>query len=344
MSAEHSTASTSGVILAGTFPWANSAFDRLSPRPLVPVAHRALIAHGLSWLQNAGMRNVIVCANRNSRDVETQLALNFSDIDLTYLEDTMPRGAAGCVADAANTCDSQTFVVTDAAAIPTVNLRDLLRAHWNTGAAATVVVYHEASGPVQAALQVPAGVYVFEHRILDQISRSGFADIKEHLIPALVRRGEKVTTFVTDSPVPRVLDAKTYLAVNEFVTQQMVFNRTVPEGYSLIAGSLIHRDATVEPDAILVGPVMVGPCATIQSRAVVIGPTSIGSDVTVASGALVSRSAVWRRSRVQENAIVDRSILADGAIIGRDRQVYGTVVASDSRSRTPGRAVASRRF
>ncbi len=37
---------TSGIVLAGTFPWANSAFDRLSPRPLVPLAHRPLIGFG----------------------------------------------------------------------------------------------------------------------------------------------------------------------------------------------------------------------------------------------------------------------------------------------------------
>ena len=120
---------TSGIILAGTFPWANSAFDRLSPRPLVPVAHRPLISFGLSWLEGAGIRSIAVCGNRNSRGLEAQLRRQCSaDVELSYLEDAMPRGAGGCVRDAALMSDSRTFVVTDGAAIPNVDLDDLLRA------------------------------------------------------------------------------------------------------------------------------------------------------------------------------------------------------------------------
>ncbi len=319
---------TSGIILAGTFPWANSTFDRLSPRPLVPVAHRSLISFGLSWLEGAGIRSIAVCGNRNSRGLEAQLRRQCSaDVELSYLEDAMPRGAGGCVRDAALMSDSRTFVVTDGAAIPNVDLDDLLRAHQHSGAAATVVVYPESSCAGHITLHVPAGVYVFDRRALESISRRGFVDIKEHLIRTLVKAGERVVSYTSATAMPRVLNAKTYLAANEFVTQLVASCANgVPAGYALRGEALVHTEASIGPDVILAGPVLVAAGATILPRAVIIGPTSIGCDVTIGVGALVSRSAVWRRSRVLAGAVVDRSIIADDAVVIRERHAHRAVV------------------
>ena len=328
MSATRSSVLTSGIVLAGTFPWANSAFDRLSPRPLVPVAQRPLIAFSLSWLRSAGICNVIVCGNRNSRALQSNVMQQFaSDLQTTYIEDQMPRGAAGCVRDAGMSSDSQTFVITDGACVPDLNLDELLRAHGESGAAATVVVHEQPRRPGQVALPVPVGVYVFDRRVIELIAAHGFVDIKEHLIPDLVRAGEPIATFVVTSVMPRVLNAETYLAVNEFATQLLVTGWATLDGYDLHGESLIHRDASVSRDVTFVGPVMVGAGAAIESGAVIVGPTSIGLDVTVGAGALVSRSSLWRRSHVLSNAVVDRSIVADDGVVGPHQRAYRAIVA-----------------
>ena len=64
---------TTGILLAGTHPWSNSAFDLL-PRCLLPVAHRPLIWYGLSWLHREGIREVAVCGNRETRVLQSRLA------------------------------------------------------------------------------------------------------------------------------------------------------------------------------------------------------------------------------------------------------------------------------
>jgi mannose-1-phosphate guanylyltransferase len=323
---------TSGIVLAGTFPWANSLFERLAPRPLVPVAHRPLIEFALGWLHAAGVQRVVVCGNRHSRALEAQIARGPSAaLNLSYLEDAMPRGAAGCVRDAAEACDSDTFIVTDAAAIPTLDLRQMVDVHRHSGAAVTVAVYPEARGAGRAPLQVPAGVYVIDRRIVDSIARHGFVDIKEHLIPRLARAGERIATFVADGAVARVLNADTYLAVNDIVTERTTSAINVRPGYDLRGQALVHRDAIVESDVTFVGPVLVAAGARIEARAVLIGPTSIGCDATVEAGAVVSRSAVWRRSRVGAAAVLDRSILGDDSVIASGRHLYRAVVGGESR-------------
>src|SRR6185503_12440294 len=132
------------------------------------------------------------------------------------------------------------------------------------------------------------------------VPEKGFYDIKENLIPQLHRAGERVSAYTAETQSPRALDATSYRAVNEWMVEQLVTTRTVPEGYVLSGTCLFHRDAVIARDATFVGPVMVGPGARISSRAVIVGPTSIGRDATIGPDVLVSRSAVWRRSVLQE--------------------------------------------
>jgi len=320
-----------GVVLAGTFPWANSAFDQLAPRPLVPLVHRPLIGFALSWLQTAGVCRVVVCGNRNTRALQQQLAPMAGSLSLSYLEDAMPRGAAGCAYDAAQSCPSQTFVVTDATAMPNVDLADVLSRHYLSGAAMTMVVYPEPRGAGESALHVPAGLYVLTRRVVDAVAPLGFVDIKEHLIPKLVRAGERIATYAAAGAVPRVLNARTYLAASDVATQLMVARRALPPDYELRGTALVHRDARVDGDATLAGPVIVAAGASIAGNAVVIGPASIGCDAVIEAGAVVSRSTIWRRSRIAGMTVVDRSIVGDDAIIGQQRQVNRSIVLGHAR-------------
>lgn len=344
MQGNHLLSSTVGIVLAGTFPWTKSAFERLAPRPLLPVTHRPLIGFSLSWLERGGVSRAAVCTNRNSRAIADQLAASSAlRLDVDFFEDPMPRGAAGCARDAALAAGGEHFVVSDAASIPNVSLVGLLEQHCATGAAVTVATYQENPGLGQAPLQVPSGVYVLSRQAIDTIARHGFADIKEHLLPALARAGARVNTFAGPVPVPRVLDAATYLAVNELMIRDLAQGRSTLPDYDTRGEALVHRDARIGADATIVGPVVVAAGARIDGDAVVVGPSTVGTDAVVEGGALVSRSTVWRRATIRSGAVVDRTIVGDGGDVAAWRQVYRTVVpgADRRRSEDPGGAVPS---
>jgi NDP-sugar pyrophosphorylase family protein len=300
-----------GVVLAGIYPWANSAFDRMLARPLVPVAHKPVIWYALSWLAEAGIAKVTVCGNPQTRALQDHLAQPVvSNMDYSYVEDSMPRGAGGCLRDAADGDESGTYVVTDGAALPnSVDLPELLERH------ATIVVHSDAASRGTASARLPAGIYVVNLSALECIPQRGFFDIKEHLIPKLYRSGARVLSYEITEVVPRVLNAQTYLAVNAMVIESVVSRDGVPAGYYRRGEALIHGDARIADDAILAGPLLIGQGAEVHARAVVIGPTSIGCDVVVNDGALVSRSSVWRRSIVRAGATADLCILGDGAVM-----------------------------
>src|SRR4051812_14937743 len=145
-----------GIILAGTHPWTNSAFDTL-PRTLLPVAHQPLIWYGLSWLHNGGVSDVAVCGNRETRLLQSRLPRYVPvGLRVSYHEDPMPRGAGGSARDAATTFETETFVVIDGTSIPTVDLTELLATHRDSGASVTVVVHSEARGTGNGRIDIPS--------------------------------------------------------------------------------------------------------------------------------------------------------------------------------------------
>jgi NDP-sugar pyrophosphorylase family protein len=321
-----------GIVLVGTHPWRNSAFDRLPLRALIPVAHRPLISYSLSWLRDGGIQNVTVCANRETQALESRLLRHVpKGMAVSYQEDSMPRGAAGAVRNAVTASDADTFVVAEGTSIPNVGLRELLDAHRVSGAVATVVGYSSPGRNGNPGVQVPSGLYVFDRAALDSIPDHGFHDIKENLIPQLYRSGQRVIAFAATSANPRVLGVSSYLAANEWMVEQLVTNGELPAGYVRSGDSLIHSDAIIADDAVFVGPVLVAPGARVMSHAVVVGPTSIGCDATVGRGVLVSRSAIWRRSFVGDHSVADRSILADDTVVAAYTQAFRTVMTPNSR-------------
>ena len=91
----------SGIVLAGVHRWGESEFERLLPRPLLPVAESPLICYALRWLRDGGVRAATICANSESRFVRHCLKDGSEyGLDIRYFEDLTPRGPAGCVRDA----------------------------------------------------------------------------------------------------------------------------------------------------------------------------------------------------------------------------------------------------
>jgi len=238
----------------------------------------------------------------------------------------MPRGAAGSAADAAAASDADTFVVAEGTLIPNVDLHELLARHLASNACLTVVVHSAAENNGHGTRRAPSGIYVFSRRAFERVPSRGFCDIKEELIPRLYAAGERVIAFDAPEETPRVLDSSTYMAVNEWIVDHLARSDEERDGYVLTGDALIHRDAFVAEDASIVGPVLIGPGARILSRAVVIGPTSIGREATIESGAMVSRSAIWRRSIVGEGATADRCVVADDGIVEAGAHMLQRVV------------------
>jgi len=328
-----------GIVLAGTYQSADSIFSGRVPRPLVPVAQIPVVAHVLRWLRDGAVTRATICSNSGSRAVSISLGDGASmSMQLDYIEDPTPRGPAGCARDAAIGSAAETFIVVDATVIPDLDLHALLLEHQRSRAAVTAVVHYASrGGRNDAHVATPTGIYIFSRRAFDAVSAFGFQDIKEHLLPALRRRQERVVAYSSPNFCPRVLNAETYLAVNHWMIERIPTNAADFErwGRFTVSGeTMAHPSVHVHPTAQIIGPVVLGPGVTIAANAVIVGPTSLGDETKVAEGAIVSRSVVWHGSHIGERAFVDSSVVGHNITIAADVALHGEIRMQRAKSRS----------
>jgi mannose-1-phosphate guanylyltransferase len=328
--------SVSGIVLAGTYQWTGSLFEGLRPRPLLPVGPKPIIDHVLDWLDAAGVRETTICANGSTAALRQYLdgCARVSPA-IGYHEDVSPRGAAGCVKDAAKNSSADTFIVSDGTSIPTVDVAALLAHHRQSQAVITIVVNPRPSKMFGQPQLHPTGTYVFAREVLDSIPETSFQDIKESLIPKMYREGRRVALFETAEVSPRVFNADSYLAANRWVVERMAAGAH-PEhtpgpqdGAQLIA----HPTAWVDEGALIIGPVILGPGVRVHASATIVGPTVIGAGTTIGRGATIARSVTWNHCVVGDGALVDHCLLAEHAVVDPEVSVSQTLKVKVSEPR-----------
>ena len=324
---------THGIVLAGAYP-GHSSLDLLGPRSLLPAAQQPLVSYPLRWMAKGGIDTATICANSAARAIRASLNGSAYGLRLDYLEDWSPRGAAGCARDAGLRTKAETFVVADGTSVPVLALEELLEQHRTSGAAITVVVEADAAGRMQ-----PTGVYAFDRRALALVPEDGFQDIKEKLIPALYAAGEHVATHAARGGAPRVVNAYSYLVLNQWLVERASRHRDSPAGFRSAGETILHHSAVVDPTARLLGPVLLGAGVEVRAGATLVGPVSVGPGTTIGAGAVVSRSVLWSGCFVGDRAFVDRSMLSDRAIVAPGGAVVSTLKAGGPRVEAPGRRV-----
>ena|GEM_PF-1143539 len=306
---------TQGIILSGAHSWERSGFCGLICKTLVPIALQPLIWHVTQWLRRGGIERAHICGNGHTDYLREQLKNGFAnELALSYVEDIMPRGPAGCVRDAGIGQRADQFVVIEGTVVPHVDLPELLDAHKKSRASLTVVSGDDGRAGPSDVTQKPMGIYVFSSRILREIPRVGYQDIKETLIPALHRMGERVVAFkVARGVALRVGNAASYLRANMTEVQRIAHHGTLGREYVKIAQAWVHTSTQVDPTARFIGPALVDAGCTIGPGSLVVGPTSIGAGCRIEPFAVVSRAVVWDRCTIGRSAMLDHSILTSEA-------------------------------
>lgn len=308
------TPAVRGLVLAGVHQWVNSSIDGWCPRPLLPVADSPVICYSLRWLRDAGVRDITICANSDSRPVRHLLADGQAwGLDLRYFEDLTPRGPAGCVLDSGRAWPAREVVVVEGCVVPSFDLQPVLDAHRARGALLTVVVAKDQSADgVSGGWSSPTGVYVFSQRALAAIPSTGYQDIKEALIPRLHSARGLVAVFEVTAHCPGVRDFESYVEANDEMLARLAAGSLQLDEYGERGSAHVHSTAEVAEDVRLAGPVLIGPGTHVARGAVLIGPTVLGESCRIGPRAMVCRSVVWDHCDVGSGALVDRCVVVSG--------------------------------
>ncbi len=296
------------------------------PRALWPVGDKTVLENLIEQLAGQGIRRVAVCQTDGRGVVEKwrsggeEEGGSGEDIVIQYIAEEMPRGAGGCLFDAAQDGD-ELLLVLNCNIISVPDIAEILDSHTAAQADMTVGYSPNRGGDSLAVDASP--VFLCERSVLEHIPDVGYCDIKEGLIPQLVAVGKKIHALPLSADIGAFRSWREYLgAMLRFVDTKRSSSGVVEKGSRGIAVT-----AKVDAGVRIFGPVVVCDGAEIMEDAIVFGPAIIGPDVHVGRGAVVAESVIWEGSRVGAGCVVQGSLLDCGVRVANNKTIEGELVA-----------------
>ncbi len=283
------------VVLVGRHDFGRCPLAARVPTALWPIANRPALERLLDHLADEGIDRVMVCSE-NDLSASLQPTRARGRLDVTLVTEDLTGGTAGCLRDAVGSDPGELVILFSGSIAAPPSLKPLIEAHQTSGADLTMVF-----NPGPQGTGSPAEIYLCRPDVLRLIPRGGYSDIKEGLIPAILRKEGTVRPFVLSEPVGNFHDRQGYLrAVSIYLggTDGATSN-----------GVEIAPDATVHSSARLSGPAVIASGACVQERSVVVGPAVVGPKTVVGPDSVVARSVLWDNVEVGARCQILESIV-----------------------------------
>lgn len=201
------------VVLAGGKGTRLRPYTTFLPKPLMPIGDMPILEIMLRQMKRAGVDEAILAVGH----LGSILQAFFQDgaglgLPLSYSFEDKPLGTAGPLAIVRDRL-TETFVVTNGDVLTTLDMKDLIRFHRSTGAAATIAMQarevrvdlgvlqfdesYQLTGYIEKPkydFHVSMGIYVFEPLALGYIPDNAYFDFPD-LVLALIEAGRKVVGY-----------------------------------------------------------------------------------------------------------------------------------------------------
>ncbi len=300
------------IILAAGRDFGRCPIASRVPSALWPVVDKPVLVRLLSGLARQGIKRATICSHGDTTLLKQAVdAAMVRDMDVEFLDEPLPVGTAGSIRDAVKDRADGLLVVMSGSIVYPPDINVLVTSHRARGADLTVVL-NLANGGGQAA-----NVYVCERAVLEHIPAQGYFDIKESLVPELVRAGKRVCPLLLSRGVSNFRDRQSYLgAIGDYLEDGAEAILDMP---------LWKRDeqrviwkgeaAKIAPSAKFYGKVAVLDGAAVCEDAVIFGPTVIGRNVTIGKDSVIVGSVLWDGSTAGGNCEVQHCVVDYDAVI-----------------------------
>ena len=306
------------LILAGNRDFGREAIASRVSAGMWPVIDKPAIRRLICNLAGQGIKDITICSNSDSMLPERTIGIrNEPGLELRFLYEELPVGTAGSIRDAAKKQEHNLFLILPAAMIHPPEIGSLIDAHQKQGADLTVV-FNPGMSPEERG--EAANIYVCNPSVLECIPEDGFYDIKEGLIPEMIRLGRPVRCATLPHNVGNFHNRERYIeAIGDYLENStdiadIDLKRTEQNGNHIIWKG---NGVIIEPGARFFGRVVLSDGVHIETNAVIFGPTILGRNVKIGTKSIVINSVLWDNSQAGDNCEIQRSIIDyDVAITG----------------------------
>jgi len=319
------------------------------PKPLMPMANKALMEHVVALLRRHGFTDIVVTVAFHA----SALQAYFGDgsefgVRMLYANEEPPLGTAGSVRNAMREL-GETFLVISGDVLTDIDLSALVSYHSKNHALATLALHSvpnplefglvvtNEDGTIERFLEKPSwgevfsdtintGVYVLEPQIFSYIG-PGVVDFSNDVFPRLLGT-EKLYGFISDAYWEDIGALDAYARAH----QDILDRRAIVEvpGFEVKPGIWLGEGAELSPEAEVKGPALIGDYCSIGPGAVVGEYSVLGRNVHVGQDARTERAIV------HDNVYLDRGVQLRGCIVGRSsdlrrgsRVEEGAIVGDD---------------
>lgn len=311
-----------------------------TPKPMLPVADRPLVAHTADAAVEAGVDELVFVVGYEADVVRAYFGDSYHDTPVTYAVQDEQRGTAHAVKAAADRLTGPFAVL---------NGDDL----YDSASIGRLLDGGPAVGTYEVADPTPYGVFdVRENRIVAVVEKpsdppSNRINVGAYVFPAAARewldvpesdRGEHELTDVLERAINSV-DVRAVpierwqgvgrpwelLAANEWKLGAV--DRSIRgdvASSAVVRGDVtVEPGATIEPGVVVEGPALVRDGATVGPNAYVRGATLLGPDVHVGQSVEVKNSVVRAGTNLPHLSYVGDSVVGTDVNFGA-----GTTVAN----------------
>lgn len=332
------------VILAAGRGTRMRPLSRITPKPMLPVGDRPLVAHVADAAVAGGADDLIFVVGDSDGHLREYFGDSYRGVPVTYAVQDPPAGTADAVRCATPYIDGRFAVLNgdnlfESEAIAKLFDHDAaVLAHRvddpqeygvlsTDGSRVTGIAEKPDDPPTDLA---NAGAYVFPGSMRDafDVSRSSrgeyeITDAVESLI------AECDVAAVTTSRWLDVARPDDFVRANELVLAEGV---PVEDGDHWGDGVYVAPGASVADDATVHGPAMIGANAVIEADAVIRGPSVVGAGASVGPEAELTRSVLFPGARVGSRVILHGVVLGPRCDLSTGACVSGTHQSGETTS------------
>lgn len=284
-------------------------------RSVWPIAESTVLQNLVDHISNQGIDQIVICCQGPSQKIRKILNIP-QDINVCFHEEPLPAGSAGSIRDAAQICNGQLLVVFHATMLVPPDIDDMIRTHTSSHADMTVVF--NPPDEKGSFLGGNGQVYVCNRSIVQHIPQEGYCDIKEGLIPDLLRQGRIVHAACASDNVGNFLSWRQYLDASANYIAHVAGDRTQNEKDGSDENICLSENATIHPTARVFGPALICKGAVLKKDSVLLGPVIVGQNAVIEENAIISESVLWDNSRVARNACLDGCLIDSRAYVPED--------------------------
>lgn len=303
-----------------------------APKPMLPLVNRPMMEHIVDLLREHGIEDIVVTVAFMANAIRNY----FGDgsefgVRMVYASEETPLGTAGSVRNAMDELDD-TFVVISGDVLTDIDLGAVIATHTEREALATIglvrvenpleygIVITQDDDSIERFLEKPtwgqvfsdtinSGIYVLEPRVFDWIPPDQPVDFSSDVFPKLLEDGEPLIGAVTEGYWEDVGTLPAYVRAHKDILDGKV--RVNVPGFEVADGVFVGEGAEVHPDAVLVGPAVIGDNCFVDAGA------RLGEYVVLGMGVRLRQNGELERTVVHENAYLGESVKLRGTVVGR---------------------------